>query len=209
MAELEISTFNLALFQKIKRPVSDEQFSEIYSTVLKYFPLVDLLSNPILTARRKEGGEISLNPVFLQFSNVQTKNFDSDIKITKDISTVYFTQYNTEKINQVAMRLVTIAQARLINGVRQLIKNENFILSPDTIESLNPVGEIKIGLRLVFQRSGKRYELKIEPYFSEPENNYIDFNIVMPDLDKPIEDVYKLIYEEVNFLAQIVSKLIP
>jgi hypothetical protein len=209
MPELEISSFNLAFFQKAKKPVGDDQFSEIYSTVLKYFPLVDQLSNPILTARRKQGGQISLNPVFLQFLGMDTKDFDSDINITKDISSVYFGQYKTEKINQIAIRLASTIQARMTNSERQLIINESFKLSSETARELDYEGEIKIGVRLVFQRGGKRYDLKIEPYFTDPDFNYIDLNIVIPNLEKPPDISYDLLYEEVRFLKENISKLIP
>ena len=209
MAELKISNFHLALFQKLKKPLADEQFYQIYSTVLKYFPFVDQLSNPILTARRKEGGEISLNPVFLQFSGMETKDFDSDMNIAKDIAAVYFSQYKTEKIIQVAIRLVSITPAHIINGERKLIINESFRLSSDTKENLNPGGEIKVGVRLVFQRLGKRYDVKVDPYFTDPEHNYIDLNIVVPNIDKSPEDFYALVYEEVHFLEQNISRLIP
>lgn len=209
MAELKVSNFNLALFQEPKNPLSDEQFSEIYLKVLKDFPFVDQLSNPILTARRKVGGQISLNPAFLQFLGMEAKDFESDLKIIKDISSVYFPHYKTEKLKQIAIRLVSIVQARFINAERQLLINEDFRLNQETKENLNFGAEIKVGVRLVFQRNGKRYDLRIEPHFANLDQNYIDLNIVIPNPDKTPEYFLDFIYEEVNFLKEKISRLIP
>jgi len=209
MAELNISTFNLAFFQKARRPLPDEQFQYIYSTSLKYFPLVDQLTNPILIARRKVGGQISLSPIFLQFLNIATMDFNSDFEIIKEISKVYFDQYKNEKISQVAIRLVSVVKANTTDDRRELIVNEKFVLSPKTIESLNPGGDIKIGIRLVFQRNGKRYELKVEPFFSDLNSNYIDFNLVVSSLDKSLDQVYVLINEEVYNFTHNIASVIP
>lgn len=210
MTELNISNFNIAFFQPPKVPLSDDVFSEILSSVLSHFPLVDQASNPILVARRKEGGEISMNPVFIQFLNFETKDFDSDLKVTKELADIYFAKYNTEKIQQIAIRLVSIMEASFKNGDRQLIKNESFKLLPDNAKILNPNEDIKIGVRLVFRRNDKRYDLKIEPYFKQVEKaNYIDFNVVLSNLNMSPSDVYNSLDKEIFYFRGDVSKLIP
>jgi hypothetical protein len=210
MKELNISNFNIAFFQPPRNPLQDDVFSEILSSVLSHFPLVDQASNPILVARRKEGGEISMSPVFIQFLNFDTKDFDSDLKVTKEISDIYFLKYNTEKVHQIAIRLVSITEASIKNGERQLIKNEGFKLHPDNAKIMNPDEEVKIGVRLVFRRDDKRYDLKIEPYFKQVEKaNYIDFNVVLSNLNMPPGDVYNSLDKEIFYFKHDISKLIP
>jgi hypothetical protein len=210
MTELNISNFNIAFFQPPRNPLPDDVFSEILSSVLSHFPLVDQASNPILVARRKEGGEISMNPIFIQFLNFDTKDFDSDLKVTKEISDIYFGKYNTEKIHQIAIRLVSITETSIKDGERQLIKNESFKLHPDNAKILNPDEEVKIGVRLVFRRNDKRYDLKIEPYFKQVEKaNYIDFNVVLSNLNMPPGDVYNSLDKEIFYFRHDISKLIP
>jgi hypothetical protein len=209
MAELIISNFNIAFFQPPKNPLPDEIFSEIYSAVLPHFPIADQISNPILIARRKEGGEININPVFIQFLNIETKDIDSDLRMTEEIANIYFTKYGTEKIHQIAIRFVSIIEAVFQDGGRQLVKNEAIKLSPNNAKILSPDGEVKIGVRLVFRRNDKRYELKIEPYFKKLECNYIDFNVVLLNLAVSPNDVYNLIKEEIFFFRRDLSTLIP
>ena len=136
-------------------------------------------------------------------------DFNSDFEIIKEISKVYFDQYKNEKISQVAIRLVSVVKANTTDDRRELIVNEKFVLSPKTIESLNPGGDIKIGIRLVFQRNGKRYELKVEPFFSDLNSNYIDFNLVVSSLDKSLDQVYVLINEEVYNFTHNIASVIP
>jgi hypothetical protein len=95
------------------------------------------------------------------------------------------------------------------DGDRQLIKNENIILSPNNAKILSQDGEVKIGVRLVFRRNDKRYDLKIEPYFKKLECNYIDFNVVLPNLTISPNDVYNLVNEELLFFRHDLSTLIP
>lgn len=210
MTELNISNFNIAFFQPPRNPLPDDVFSEILSSVLSYFPLIDQASNPILVARRKEGGEISMNPVFIQFLNFDTKDFDSDLKVTKEIADIYFGKYNTEKIHQIAIRLVSITETSIKDGERQLIKNESFKLHPDNAKILNSDEEVKIGVRLVFRRNDKKYDLKIEPYFKQVEkDNYIDFNVVLSNLNMPPGDVYNSLDKEIFYFRHDISKLIP
>ena len=165
MTELNISSFNLAFFQPPKNPLPDDVFSEILSTVLSHFPLIDQASNPITIAHRKEGGEISMNPVFIQFLNMETKDFESDLRMTNEIAGIYFTKYKTENIHQVAIRLVSVVEVSFNDGERQSIKNESFKISPDNVKILRSDRDVKLGNRLVFRRDDKRYDLKIEPYF--------------------------------------------
>lgn len=209
MAELIISHFNIAFFQPPRNLLSDEIFSEIYSAVQPHFPIADQISNPILIARRKEGGEINMNPVFIQFLNLGTKEIDSDLRMTEEIANIYFTKYGTEKIHQIAIRFVSIMEAIFQDGNRQLIKNENIKLSPNNAKILSQDGEVKIGVRLVFRRNDKRYDLKIEPYFKKLECNYIDFNVVLPNLTISPNDVYNLVNEELLFFRHDLSTLIP
>lgn len=209
MAELIISNFNIAFFQPPRNPLTDEIFSEIYSAIQPHFPIADQISNPILIARRKEGGEINMNPVFIQFLNLETKEIDSDLRMTEEIANIYFTNYGTEKIHQIAIRFVSIMEAIFQDGDRQLIKNENIILSPNNAKILSQDGEVKIGVRLVFRRNDKRYDLKIEPYFKKLECNYIDFNVVLPNLTISPNDVYNLVNEELLFFRHDLSTLIP
>jgi len=209
MAELIISNFNIAFFQPPKNPLPDEIFSEIYSAVLLHFPIADQISNPILIARRKEGGEININPVFIQFLNLETKDIDFDLRMIEEIANNYFTKYGTEKIHQIAIRLVSIIEAVFQDGGRQLVKNEFIKLSPNNAKILSPDGEVKIGVRLVFRRNDKRYELKIEPYFKKLECNYIDFNVVLLNLAISPNDVYNLVKEEILFFRRDISTLIP
>jgi len=210
MTELTISNFNIAFFQPPKKPLPDDVFSEVLSSVLPHFPLVDQVSNPILITHRKEGGEISMNPVFIQFLNVETKDFDSDLRMTKEIAGIYFAKYNTEKIHQIAIRLASITGTNFKNGERQLIKNESFRLLSENAKVLNPDGDVKIGLRLVFRRNDKRYDLKIEPYFKKVEEaNYIDFNVVLVNLNVTPNDTYDLLNKEITYFKHDISKLIP
>jgi hypothetical protein len=209
MAELIISNFNIAFFQPPRNPLPDEIFSGIYSAVQPHFPIADQISNPILIARRKGGGEINMNPVFIQFLNLETKDIDYDLKMTKEITDIYFNKYRTEKVHQIAIRLVSIVEASFQDGERQLIKNESIKLSPNNAKILSPDKEVKIGVRLVFRRSDKRYDLRIEPYFKKLECNHVDFNIVRPDLVISPNDVYNLVNEEILFFRRDLSTLIP
>jgi len=208
MTDLIISNFNIAFFQPPRNPLPDEIFSEIYSMVQPHFPIADQISNPILIARRKEGGEINMNPVFIQFLNLETKDIDSDLRMTEEISNIYFIKYSTEKVHQIAIRLVSIVEASFKDGERQLIKNEIFKLSSNQAKILSTDGEVKIGVRLVFRRNDKRYELKIEPYFKKLEFNYIDFNIILPNLAISPNDVYNLVKKEILFFRRDLSTLI-
>jgi hypothetical protein len=209
MAELKTSTFSIAFFQPPKNPLPDEAFSEILPSVLPHFPLPDQISNPILIAHRKEGGEISINPVFIQFLNFESKDFDLDLKLVKEIAGIYFSKYKTEKIQQIAIRLVSIVDTIFEEGKRRLIKNERFSLSPETAKILNPEGDVKIGVRLVFRRDGRRYDLKVEPYFKVVEKtNYVDLNVVLPDLDVLPEEAYNLLDKEIFYFKNEISKII-
>jgi len=207
MTNLRISSFNLALFQRPKKPLPDEDFSQVCSKILSYFSFADQISNPILTARRKPGGEIFINPIFVQFTNIKTEDFESDIKMTKDIATVYFSRYKTKKISQAAIRLVSIINADFVENERKLIKNESFTLLPNNIKALTSKGEVKIGIRLVFQRNAKRYDLKIEPYFKHLACNYIDFNVVTPNLEASLNQVYDLFKKEKLFFTKNISAI--
>jgi hypothetical protein len=209
MAELIISNFNIAFFQPPRNLLPDEIFSEIYSAIQLHFPIADQISNPILIARRKEGGEININPVFIQFLNLETKDIDSDLKMTKEITDIYFTKYRTEKVHQIAIRLVSIVEASFQDGERQLIKNESIKLSPNSAKILSPDKEVKIGVRLVFRRIDKGYDLRIEPYFKKLECNHVDFNIVLPNLVISPDGVYNLVNEEILFFIRDLSTLIP
>lgn len=208
MAELKISNFNLAFFQPPRNPLPDEIFSEILSMVLPHFPIADQVSNPILIARRKEGGEIGMAPVFIQFLNFETKDFNSDLKITKEIADGYFAKYKTDKIHQIVIRFTSIREASFQNEERQLIKGEHFKLSPDNGKILTPSGDIKVGVRLVFRRDDKRYDVRVEPYFNKIECNYIDFNVVLQNLSIPPNDVYGLIENELLFFSREFSEVV-
>lgn len=208
MAELRISNFNLAFFQPPRDPLPDEMFSEILLMVLPRFPLADQISNPILVARRKEGGQISMTPVFVQFLNFETKNFGSDIKLTKEIADDYFAKYKTDKVHQVVIRFVSIKDASFQDEERQLIKGEHFKLTLDNGKILTPSGDVKVGVRLVFRRDDKKYDVKIEPYFNKIESNYIDFNVVLPNVDISPHDVYGLVEQESLFFLKEFSKII-
>jgi hypothetical protein len=75
---------------------------------------------------------------------------------------------------------------------------------------LNPDEEVKIGVRLVFRRNDKRYDLKIEPYFKQVgKANYIDFNVVLSNLNMPPGDVYNSLDKEIFYFRHDISKLIP
>jgi hypothetical protein len=208
MAELKVSSFNLAFFQPPRNPLPDETFSEILSMVLLNFPLADQISNPILIARRKEGGQISMAPVFIQFLNFETKDFDSDLKLTKEIADNYFAKYKTEKVHQIGIRFVSSKDASFQDQERQLVKGEHFKLTPDNRKILTPSEDVKVGVRLVFRRDDKRYDVKIEPYFNKIEYNYIDFNVVLQNLDISPNDVYGLVEQESLFFTKEFSKII-
>ena len=208
MAQLEISNFNLAFFQPPRNPLSDVMFSEILSMVLPSFPLADQISNPILFARRKEGGQISMTPVFVQFLNFETKNFDSDIKLTKEIVDNYFAKYKTDKVRQIVIRFVSMKEASFQDEERQLIKGEHFKLTPDNGKILTPSGDVKVGVRLIFRRDDKRYDVKVEPYFNKIEFNYIDFSVVLQNVDVSPHDAYGLVEQESLFFVKEFSKII-
>lgn len=208
MAALEVSNFNLVFFQPPRDPLPDEIFSEILSMVLPNFPLADQISNPILIARRKEGGQISMAPIFIQFLNFDTKDFGSDLKLTKEIADNYFAKYKTDKVHQIGIRFVSIKDGSFHDEERQLIKGEHFKLAPDNRKILTPSGDVKVGVRLVFWRDDKRYDVKIEPYFNKIESNYIDFNVVLQNLNVSPKDVYGLVEQESLFYTKEFSKII-
>ncbi len=192
-----------------ERPLADEQFQQIYSIALKHFPVADQISNPILTARPKGGGEIFGSPVFIQFMNIETTNFDSDYGKTKEIARVYFSNYKSDRITQIAIRLVSLAKAVFKDNERLLVRDGSLKLTPHTIKEFDADGEIKTGIRVVYQRNQKRYDLKIEPYFKNLEYNYVDLNVVMPELDVPSDKFDDLVYETVHYLVQGISRIIP
>jgi len=210
MTELNVSNFNIAFFQPPGKPLPDERFADVLSQVLRHFPLPDQVSNPILIARRKEGGEINMTPIYIQFLNYVTKDFDSDLKIIREITDIYFSEYKTEKVQRIAIRFVSIVKATFRNGERLLIRDESFGLSPQKAKSLNPDGDVKIGVRLVFRRNDKRYDVKIEPYFKRVEQtNYIDFNVVRSELNVPPNNTYDFLNDELIYFKQGISQLIP
>lgn len=209
MADLKIANFNLAFFQRPRGPLADETFSEVLSLVLPYFPIINQASNPILMARRKEGGEISMTPVFLQFSNFSTEDYNSDIELTKRLADAYFKRYKTEKVHQIVIRFASITDAIASNGERSLLKEEHFTLKPETRSILTTSNDVRIGIRLVFRREVKRYDVRVEPYFNKIESNYIDFNVVLQDIDASPDDVYGLVRNEFLFFQDEFSLLIP
>ena len=208
MADLIISNFNLAFFQPPRNPLPDEIFSEIFLSVLPHFPIADQISNPILFARRKEGGEIGMTPVFVQFLNFETKDFSSDLKITKEIADSYFAKYKADKIHQIVIRFASIKDASFRDEERQLIKGEHFKLTSDNAKILTPSGDVKMGVRLVFRRDDKRYDVRVEPYFKKIECNHIDFNVVLQNLAIPPNDVYRLVEQELVFFTKEFSQVV-
>jgi hypothetical protein len=129
MENLDISSFNIAFFREPKPPPSDEVFSNILSLVLRHFPIPGQISPAIITARRKQGGELGVNPAFIQFVNLETKDFTQDMGMVKEIAQYYFTTFETKQVNQLAIRLASIRKANYLDDIRQLMKREEFCIA--------------------------------------------------------------------------------
>jgi hypothetical protein len=73
---------------------------------------------------------------------------------------------------------------------------------------LTPSGDVKMGVRLVFRRDDKRYDVRVEPYFKKIECNHIDFNVVLQNLAIPPNDVYRLVEQELVFFTKEFSQVV-
>ncbi len=209
MENLDISSFNIAFFQNPTKPPSEELFSDILSLVLRHFPILGKISYPIITLRRKQAGELSINPAFIQFLNLETKDFAQDMGIIKEITQNYFATFKTKEVNQFAIRLASIGKANYLGDVRQLMKGKSSKISATSTDVLSPDRDVKLGIRLIFRRGEKRCELRIEPYFNKLNFNYVDFNTFQPKLEVLPADVFKLVDDEVHFFTNDIARVLP
>ena len=194
---LEVRSFNLALVNApLENLLASDSFSKIFLTTFQLFPTIQQVGNPLIFLVRPSGGELQINPMGLFFKDIQTLRFDDDLKSFFQIINLYHTECKISELKELNLRLVFYSKASIVNGMRKLLTHD-IVIPKELFQSL-PDFKIHMGLRFVFTVGITRYDLKIEPRFSNLEENYIDFNVIIPKSIKT-EEVLDMINEQRTF----------
>ena len=202
MNALLVRSFNLNLvnapLEKLLEPGS---LSKIFLTALESFPTIQQVMNPVFFLGRPSGGQLNINPAGVFFSDIKTEKFDEDLEDLFKIIKTYHSECKISELKELNLRLVFYSKAILSDGRRKLLTSN--IEIPDKPFPSLPDSIIHIGLRFIFTVGVNRYDIKIEPRFSNLQENYLDFNVVIPKEIK-VEDAFGIINEQRKFFNEYI-----
>jgi len=206
MNSLPVKSFNLNLvntpLEKLLEPGS---LSRIFLIALESFPTIQQVTNPVFFLGRPSGGQLHINPAGIFFRDIETEKFDEDLEHFFKIIKTYQSECNISELKELSLRLVFYSKAILSDGRRKLL-TYNIEIPDKPFPSLRD-SIIHIGLRFIFTVGVNRYDIKIEPRFSNLQENYFDFNVTIP---KPIkvEDAFGIIKEQRKFFNECILPVI-
>lgn len=203
---LPTRSFNLNLVNDpIQNLLPTESHSKVFLDALRLFPTIQQVTNPIIFLGRQPGGQLEITPVGIFFKDIQTQDFDKDLEECFGIINTYHSECRITELKQLSLRLIFYSEAVLVDGKRKLLTYD--IVVPDKPFQSLPESKIYLGLRFVFTVAANRYDLKVEPRFSNLQENYIDFNVIIPGPIK-VEDVFSLINEQRDFFNKSILPIV-
>jgi len=206
MNALPVKSFNLNLvnapLEKLLEPGS---LSRIFLMALESFPTIQQVTNPVIFLGRPSGGQLHINPAGVFFRDIETEKFDEDLEDFFEIIKTYHSECKISELKELGLRLIFYSKAILSEGRRKLLTYN--IEIPDKPFPSLPDSIIHIGLRFIFTVGVNRYDIKIEPRLSNLQENYFDFNVIIP---KPIkvEDAFSIINEQREFFNESILPVI-
>lgn len=138
-----------------------------------------------------------MNPIGIFLKDIKTEDFDNDLKHFSKIINSFHEECKISELKEMSLRLVFYSNAIIVDGERHLLANKPFKMPKDLFGFLPDI-KVHMGLRFVFNINLVRYDFKIEPRFSKLEENYIDFNVIIPKPFKT-EKVFEIIEEQRRF----------
>lgn len=201
-----INSFNLSLVNTpLENLFPPESFSKIFRAAFKFFPTIGQVSNPVIFLNRPTEGGIQINPLGIFFNEIKTERFDEDLENLFQIVNLFHSECKISELKEISLKLVFYFKALIANERRKLLTYD-IVMPSELLQSL-PDSKVHLGLRFVFTVGITRYDLKIEPRFANLEENYIDFNVVIP---KPIktEEVLGVIAEQRQFFDNNILPMI-
>ena len=206
MNALLVRSFNLNLvnapLEKLLEPGS---LSKIFLTALESFPTIQQVTNPVIFLGRPSGGQLHINPAGVFFRDIETEKFDEDLEDFFEIIKTYHSECKISELKELGLRLIFYSKAILSDGRRKLLTYN--IEIPDKPFPSLPDSIIHIGLRFIFTVGVNRYDIKIEPRFSNLQENYLDFNVIIPKSIK-VEDAFGIINEQRKFFNESILPVI-
>jgi hypothetical protein len=206
MNALPVRSFNLNLVNApLETLLEPGSLSRIFLMALESFPTIQQVTNPVVFLGRPSGGQLHINPAGVFFRDIETEKFDEDLEGFFKIIKTYHSECKILELKELSLRLVFYSKAILSDGRRKLLTYN--IEIPDKPFPSLPDSTIHIGLRFIFTVGVNRYDIKIEPRFSNLQENYLDFNVIIP---KPIkvEDAFGIINEQRKFFNEYILPVI-
>lgn len=202
MNALPVRSFNLNLvnapLEKLLEPGS---LSRVFLMALGSFPTIQQVTNPVLFLGRPSGGQLNINPAGVFFSDIKTEKFDEDLEGLFKIVKTYHSECKISELKELNLRLIFYSKAILSDGRRKLLTS-NMEISDKPFPSI-PDSIIDIGLRFIFTLGINRYDIRIEPRFSNLQENYLDFNVVIPKSIR-VEDAFGIVNEQRKFFNECI-----
>ena len=206
MNALPIRSFNLNLVNApLENLLEPGSLSRIFLMALESFPIIQQVMNPVIFLGRPSGGQLQINPSGVFFRDIETEKFDEDLEAFFKIIRTYYSECKISEFKELSLRLVFYSNAILFDGRRKLLTYSIDI--PDKPFPSLPDSKIHAGLRFIFTVNVNRYDIKIEPRFSNLQENYLDFNVIIP---KPIklEEAFDIINEQRSFFDESILPVV-
>jgi len=206
--KLPVKLFDLGLVvKKHDKRLSDSKFSELFRHCLDFYPIPFHISNPIISVKREEDEQLVIAPMFVHLENHHPKNLDREIKKVLNIFNYYYKELGIKEVIQMNLRFVSHVPAHFEKSDRKLLNKVTFGI-PDDLRDILGAKKIEKGLRFVYRINNMRYNLRIEPYFTDLKKNYVDLKIVISETIL-LKQIHSKIKKQKEAFHNKISLLLP
>jgi hypothetical protein len=196
------------LFEEIKSDI--EGFNKVVRLALERYPTIIYVNTPtnaslVDSSEQDFNRSINISPIQIDiFESIdKEQGIDESIKLLRETLDPIFKILKANHFKGLAISLMTFIKAKNNEWDRPLIKGLDLRV-PDEVSTVLGGKDYRPGLRLTYEKEKGLYSIIVEPYFEDPNFNYLT---VYVDISKEINlsEAFNLAKNHYNYTRNILS----